>query len=190
MSPTPMKTCYYEWGRLWLALRGHQYQHGLAQARPVDRNPFTVSKNEATFYETWRILNKIAIDNNDIFSVHTDGDTAYGLLMSVWLPIPSQIAVQTERGRIRPSSPPCASQAWWTIFATRFWLFLNPLWVYVIKDYNKDGGGKYAEYYTPHSVAKIIADILRGMISLKTCGSMTRQLVRVPCSEPGGRIGG
>lgn len=32
----------------------------------------------------------------------------------------------------------------------------------MIKDYNKDGGGKYAEYYTPHSVAKIIANILVG----------------------------
>ena len=32
----------------------------------------------------------------------------------------------------------------------------------MIKDYNKDGGGTYAEYYTPHSVAKIIADILVG----------------------------
>ena len=32
----------------------------------------------------------------------------------------------------------------------------------MIKDYNKDGGGKYAEYYTPHSVAKIIAEILVG----------------------------
>lgn len=32
----------------------------------------------------------------------------------------------------------------------------------MIKDYNKDGGGKYAEYYTPHAVAKIIAQILVG----------------------------
>jgi type I restriction enzyme M protein len=32
----------------------------------------------------------------------------------------------------------------------------------MIKDYNKDGGGKYAEYYTPHSVAKIMAEILVG----------------------------
>jgi type I restriction enzyme M protein len=30
----------------------------------------------------------------------------------------------------------------------------------MIKDYNKDGGGKYAEYYTPHSIAKIMAEIL------------------------------
>jgi type I restriction enzyme M protein len=30
----------------------------------------------------------------------------------------------------------------------------------LIKDYNKDNGGKYAEYYTPHAVAKIMAAIL------------------------------
>nr|WP_233554092.1 N-6 DNA methylase [Lactobacillus sp. ESL0225] len=30
------------------------------------------------------------------------------------------------------------------------------------KDYNKDGGGKYAKYYTSHAVAKIIAQILVG----------------------------
>jgi type I restriction enzyme M protein len=30
----------------------------------------------------------------------------------------------------------------------------------MIKDYNKDNGGKYAEYYTPHAVATIMADIL------------------------------
>ena len=50
----------------------------------------------------------------------------------------------------------------------------------MIKDYNKDGGGTYAEYYTPHSVAKIIADILVGMINLKTCVFMTHLLVLEP----------
>jgi hypothetical protein len=30
----------------------------------------------------------------------------------------------------------------------------------LIKDYNKDGGGKYAEYFTPHAVAKIMAACL------------------------------
>ena len=28
---------------------------------------------------------------------------------------------------------------------------------YLIKDYNIDSGGKYAEYFTPHAVAKIMA---------------------------------
>ena len=35
--------------------------------------------------------------------------------------------------------------------------FFATLFEYLIKDYNKDGGGKYAEYYTPHAVAKIMA---------------------------------
>jgi len=38
--------------------------------------------------------------------------------------------------------------------------FFSTIFEYLIKDYNKDGGGKYAEYYTPHAVAKIMADIL------------------------------
>nr|WP_180164577.1 class I SAM-dependent DNA methyltransferase [Stenotrophomonas sp. SbOxS2]NYT97660.1 SAM-dependent DNA methyltransferase [Stenotrophomonas sp. SbOxS2] len=38
--------------------------------------------------------------------------------------------------------------------------FWATLFEYLIKDYNKDNGGKYAEYYTPHAVATIIADIL------------------------------
>jgi len=38
--------------------------------------------------------------------------------------------------------------------------FFATIFEYLIKDYNKDGGGKYAEYYTPHAVAKIMARIL------------------------------
>src|SRR5687768_2329769 len=38
--------------------------------------------------------------------------------------------------------------------------FFATIFEYLIKDYNKDGGGKYAEYYTPHAVAKIMASIL------------------------------
>jgi len=38
--------------------------------------------------------------------------------------------------------------------------FFSTIFEYLIKDYNKDGGGKYAEYYTPHAVSKIMAKIL------------------------------
>ena len=38
--------------------------------------------------------------------------------------------------------------------------FFSTIFEYLIKDYNKDGGGKYAEYFTPHAVAKIMASIL------------------------------
>ena len=35
--------------------------------------------------------------------------------------------------------------------------FYAGIFEYLIKDYNIDSGGKYAEYFTPHAVAKIIA---------------------------------
>jgi type I restriction enzyme M protein len=38
-------------------------------------------------------------------------------------------------------------------------IFFNHI-EYLIKDYNKDGGGKYAEYYTAHAVSMIMASIL------------------------------
>ncbi|UOE40141.1 type I restriction-modification system subunit M [Chryseobacterium suipulveris] len=38
--------------------------------------------------------------------------------------------------------------------------FFKDIFEYLIKDYNSDSGGKYAEYYTPNAVSRIIADIL------------------------------
>ncbi|NCA82090.1 MAG: SAM-dependent DNA methyltransferase [Opitutae bacterium] len=38
--------------------------------------------------------------------------------------------------------------------------FYATIFEYLIKDYNSNSGGKYAEYYTPHAVAKIMAAIL------------------------------
>ena len=38
--------------------------------------------------------------------------------------------------------------------------FFATIFEYLIKDYNSDSGGKYAEYYTPHAVARIMAAIL------------------------------
>tara|TARA_B100002051_G_C16735743_1_gene641098 strand:+ start:427 stop:2106 length:1680 start_codon:yes stop_codon:yes gene_type:complete len=38
--------------------------------------------------------------------------------------------------------------------------FFSDIYEYLIDDYNKDGGGKYAEYFTPNSVSKIIANVM------------------------------
>ena len=59
------------------------------------------------------------------------------------------------------------------IFTQKF-DFYATIFEYLIKDYNKDGGGKYAEYYTPHAVAKIMAAILvpsdqRGKVKNVSC---------------------
>ena len=40
--------------------------------------------------------------------------------------------------------------------------FFAAIFEYLIKDYNNAGGGKYAEYYTPHSIATIMAKLLVG----------------------------
>ena len=38
--------------------------------------------------------------------------------------------------------------------------FFASIFEYLIKDYNTAGGGKYAEYYTPHAIATIMARLL------------------------------
>lgn len=40
--------------------------------------------------------------------------------------------------------------------------FFSDIFEYLIKDYNNAGGGKYAEYYTPKSIANIMARLLVG----------------------------
>lgn len=40
--------------------------------------------------------------------------------------------------------------------------FFASIFEYLIKDYNTAGGGKYAEYYTPHAIATIMARLLVG----------------------------
>ncbi|MCO5273497.1 MAG: type I restriction-modification system subunit M [Flavobacteriales bacterium] len=66
------------------------------------------------------------------------------------------------------------------IFNQKFDFFAT-IFEYLIKDYNKDGGGKYAEYYTPHAIAKIMAAILvPGPVRNVTCydpGAGTGQLL-------------
>lgn len=48
--------------------------------------------------------------------------------------------------------------------------FFKDIFEYLIKDYNSDSGGKYAEYYTPNAVARIIANILvQGEVKKAKC---------------------
>lgn len=56
--------------------------------------------------------------------------------------------------------------------------FFATIFEYLIKDYNKDGGGKYAEYYTPHAVARIMSEIL-------VVGEVSNAL----CYDPGAGTG-
>lgn len=106
-------------------------------------------------------LNDIAVDNNDIYSVETAGNTEVRLFDSNLLR--DNILDGAQRDVVARAIINKLAETKFDehIFAAGF-DFFSTIFEYMIKDYNKDGGGKYAEYYTPHAVAKIIAQILIG----------------------------
>lgn len=99
-------------------------------------------QNEKSFYETFeQTLNQIAVDNNDIFSVHTAGDTAIRLFDERL--ITDNIADVSKRNEVAASIINSLAKVKFdeAIFAQGF-DFFSTLFEYMIKDYNKDGGGK------------------------------------------------
>ena len=101
-------------------------------------------------------LKDIAIANNDIFSVKTDG----GAKVTLFDPVSQFITDTTKRNNFcKALIGKLVGFSFEHIFTQKY-DFYATIFEYLIKDYNKDGGGKYAEYYTPHAVAKIMAAIL------------------------------
>lgn len=49
--------------------------------------------------------------------------------------------------------------------------FFADIFEYLIKDYNTASGGKYAEYYTPHAVAEIMAELLTDNATPDLCAA-------------------
>jgi type I restriction enzyme M protein len=101
-------------------------------------------------------LRDIAIANNDIFSVKTEGDTKIPLFDRV-----SEFVTDTSKrdNFCRAVINQLIKFSAEHIFTQKYDFFAT-LFEYLIKDYNKDNGGKYAEYYTPHAVARIMSAIL------------------------------
>ncbi len=115
-------------------------------------------------------LRDIAINNNDIFAVKTDGGAKVTLFDRV-----SEFITDTSKRDdfCRALINKLGDFSFERIFEEKY-DFYAALFEYLIKDYNKDSGGKYAEYYTPHAVAKIMAAILvpekvRGKIKNVSC---------------------
>jgi type I restriction enzyme M protein len=101
-------------------------------------------------------LRDIAIHNNDIFSVKTAG----GAQVKLFDELSNFITDASERDNFcRALVNPLVNFSFEGIFKQKYDFFAN-IFEYLIKDYNSDSGGKYAEYYTPHAVAKIMAEIL------------------------------
>jgi len=101
-------------------------------------------------------LRDIAIFNNEVFSVKT----GTGAKITLFDELSQFISDPSQRD---PFCKALVNQlvnfSFEQIFEQKF-DFFSTIFEYLIKDYNKDGGGKYAEYYTPHAVAKIMAAIL------------------------------
>ncbi|NOT95389.1 MAG: SAM-dependent DNA methyltransferase [Nitrospira sp.] len=112
-------------------------------------------QNDKKFAETLdATLLDIAKLNADIFSVKTNDGQKIVLFDAVTQYVASQRDAFAKAiiNKLIPFS-------FERIFVEKF-DFYATLFEYLIKDYNKDGGGKYAEYYTPHAVAKIMAACL------------------------------
>ena len=102
----------------------------------------------------------IAHLNADIFSMATVNKTKLTIFeeITVYIPDSSQrdeFAIALMRHIAKPETN------FEAIFSMKY-DFFSTMFEYLIKDYNKDGGGKYAEYYTPRSIADIMARLLIG----------------------------
>lgn len=101
-------------------------------------------------------LNDIAIYNNDVFSVKTDS----GAKVILFDNLTQYISDVSKRDNFaRAIINQLVNFSFEKTFDQKYDFFAT-IFEYLIKDYNKDGGGKYAEYYTPHAVAKIMSAIL------------------------------
>jgi type I restriction enzyme M protein len=101
-------------------------------------------------------LRDISITNSEIFSVRT----GTGAKIKLFDELSNYIVDSSKRDNFcRALVNQLVNFSFEKIFSQKF-DFFSTIFEYLIKDYNKDGGGKYAEYYTPHAVAKIMASIL------------------------------
>jgi type I restriction enzyme M protein len=114
-------------------------------------------QNEDDFAKTFDdTLRDIAITNNDIFSVKTEG----GAKVKLFGQFSEYINDESKRNDFcKAIINKLINFSFERIFNEKYDFFAT-IFEYLIKDYNNDSGGKYAEYYTPHAVAKIMAAIL------------------------------
>ncbi|MDQ3190449.1 MAG: type I restriction-modification system subunit M [Bacteroidota bacterium] len=112
-------------------------------------------QNEANFAEIFdNTLLDIAKENSDIFSVVTDGGEKIVLFENI-----SKYVTDKRDDFCKALINKLVNFSFEHIFHEKF-DFYATIFEYLIKDYNTNSGGKYAEYFTPHAVAKIMAQCL------------------------------
>lgn len=99
-------------------------------------------------------LLSVAKDNTDIFSVLTQGGEKVVLFDNL-----SKYVTDNRDDFCKALVNKLVDFSFEHIFNQKFDFFAT-IFEYLIKDYNTNSGGKYAEYFTPHAVAKIMAECL------------------------------
>ena len=118
--------------------------------------------NFAEIFDT--TLTDIAKDNSDIFSVLTEGGEEIVLFENL-----SKYVTDNRDQFCKAIVNKLVDFSFENIFDEKF-DFYATIFEYLIKDYNTNSGGKYAEYFTPHAVSKIMARCLvNGEVNNVTC---------------------
>lgn len=101
-------------------------------------------------------LQAISVDNTEIFSVKSASGAKDKMFdqLSQFITDPSQ-----RDAFCRALINKLFEFSFERMFGEKYDFFAT-IFEYLIKDYNSDSGGKYAEYYTPHAVARIMANIM------------------------------
>ncbi len=126
-------------------------------------------QNEGNFADIFdKTLLDIARENNNVFSVVTGGGEKIALFENL-----SKYISDNRDDFCKAIINKLVGFSFEGIFDEGFDFFAS-IFEYLIKDYNSDSGGKYAEYFTPHSVSGIIAKCLvsnnqKGSISNVSC---------------------
>ncbi|MCQ2240434.1 class I SAM-dependent DNA methyltransferase [Treponema sp.] len=121
-------------------------------------------------------MTNIADENLEIFNTHTSDETK--------IPIFEDLTIfVTDTAQRAPFARALVDKlinfSFEEVFAQRYDFFAT-IFEYLIKDYNTAGGGKYAEYYTPHSIATIMARLLVGN---------AKDLHNIECYDPSAGTG-
>ena len=125
-------------------------------------------QNEPNFADLFdKTLLDIAKDNSGIFSSVTNEGQKIALFENI-----SDYVRKDRDGFCKAIINKIVGFSFENIFDEKFDFYAS-IFEYLIKDYNIDSGGTYAEYFTPHAVAKIMARCL-----------VNREVNNVTCYDP------
>ena len=172
-----------DWIAAWQRLPRSR-QRDLEQSLPPETPQLTAAQlipslfnrmNEPGFARLFDdTLIAIAAANGDIFAIKTDD----GERVPLFDRLSDYVTGSADKkdAFVRALFNKLVGVSFEKMFAQKY-DFWAALFEYLIKDYNKDNGGKYAEYYTPHAVATIMADILVPQ-------DQRRKVKNVTCYDP------